>query len=199
MDPYTTDQWRQIIEAWEMPATELVLLRDFLRTFPDSGPALMKYGMLLVDMSRLEEAETIHRKVLDISRGRMRVMSLINLGTLSVRKGELAAAGEWFRQAIDCDPNDTDGYVYLGGLLARIGRTAEAEAIHRRGTLCTHGCVDEAHLNLGLVLRAMERYPEALECFDRALQIDPHYAEARQAHRDVKRALTILAETAHAK
>jgi hypothetical protein len=42
---------------------------------------------------------------------------------------------------------------------------AEAEQIHRRGTACKTGCIDEAHYSLGLVFRALEirrRLPAAL-------------------------------------
>jgi tetratricopeptide (TPR) repeat protein len=43
-----------------------------------------------------------------------------------------------------------------------------------------------------LVLRAQERYEEAAECFERALELDPKYAAAKKALRDVRRALRFL-------
>ena len=66
-------------------------------------------------------------------------------------------------------------------------------ALYRRAVQCHKGCVDEAWYNLGLVLRALERYDEALECFGRALAIDPQYKDARLAKRDVAKVLRLRA------
>jgi tetratricopeptide (TPR) repeat protein len=52
--------------------------------------------------------------------------------------------------------------------------------------------VDEAHLNLGLVLRSRERYREALECFERALELSPDYESALIAMADIRKAITYL-------
>jgi tetratricopeptide (TPR) repeat protein len=47
-------------------------------------------------------------------------------------------------------------------------------------------------LNLGLVLRAQERYEEALACFEKALQLTPDYQDAMTAKADVEKAITYL-------
>jgi tetratricopeptide (TPR) repeat protein len=47
--------------------------------------------------------------------------------------------------------------------------------------------VEEAYFNLGLILRAEGKYEEALECFERAIEIDPQYTLAKQARKDVAR------------
>jgi tetratricopeptide (TPR) repeat protein len=62
----------------------------------------------------------------------------------------------------------------------------DAAAVHRRATRCKEGCIDEAFLNLGFVLRALERYSEARKCFQRALEIDPKYKEAKEALADIE-------------
>jgi tetratricopeptide (TPR) repeat protein len=51
--------------------------------------------------------------------------------------------------------------------------------------------VDEACYNLGLVLRAQGRYPEAVTYFESALRINPRYGLAREAARDVERAMRV--------
>jgi tetratricopeptide (TPR) repeat protein len=60
---------------------------------------------------------------------------------------------------------------------------------HARATRCIEGRLDEAYFNLGLVLRAQESFREAKEAFEQALELDPHYGEARQALADVVAAL----------
>ena len=43
---------------------------------------------------------------------------------------------------------------------ARQGKLVQAEATHRRATQCSHGQIDEAYHNLGLVLRGQGRLGE---------------------------------------
>ncbi|HUG94219.1 MAG TPA: tetratricopeptide repeat protein, partial [Planctomycetaceae bacterium] len=109
-------------------------------------------------------------------------------------RGELAPAELWYRRALDAGPHAAQPHIYLGGFLARRGRLEEAEDVHRRGTGCSHGPVDEAWLNLGLVLRAQERFNEALKCFEAALRLDPDYGKAATAAEDVRRVLELMAE-----
>ena len=113
------------------------------------------------------------------------------IGTLIGWRGDDTAAQQWFQKAIDEFPGDTQGYIYLGGLLARRGRLAEAEQTHRRGTLCISGCIHEAYLNLGYILRAQERYEEAAACFQHAIDLDPEYEDAQTAKADVERAIEL--------
>ena len=58
--------------------------------------------------------------------------------------------------------------------------------MYRQATRCTTGCTDEAFFNLGLVLRAQERFEEAAGCFREAIRIDPKYRVAKRALRDVE-------------
>ena len=60
------------------------------------------------------------------------------------------------------------------------------------GTRCSKGCVDEAYLNLGLVLRAQERYTEALECFKKALELTPDYELAITGKSDMENVIALL-------
>jgi hypothetical protein len=51
------------------------------------------------------------------------------------------------------------------------------------------GCIDEAWLNLGFVLRAQGRYFEALECFRRVLALEADDATAAAAVVDLEQVL----------
>lgn len=86
--------------------------------------------------------------------------------------------------------------IYLGLTLALQGRLRDAERVHRSATQCLEGCIDEAFYNLGLVLRAQERYQEAAECFREAIRRDPKYRIARRALRDVELADKMGGESA---
>ncbi len=115
------------------------------------------------------------------------------MGHLHRARGDYKTAAVWYRRAIDKMPDEASGHIYLGGILARSGHLKEAETAHRAAIRCSQGCRDEACLNLGLVLRAQGRYDEAAACFEQALQLDPKYAAARKALRDVRSTLRFKA------
>ncbi|HEU0039702.1 MAG TPA: tetratricopeptide repeat protein, partial [Verrucomicrobiae bacterium] len=61
---------------------------------------------------------------------------------------------------------------------------------HYRSALkCSEGCIEEAYFNLGGVLLAHRRYEEAIECYRKALNIDPKYGIAKKRLRDAELAL----------
>jgi len=100
------------------------------------------------------------------------------LGHLYESWGRLELALAQFEKVVAARPEHASGHIYAGGVLARLGRFDEAMASHTKATQCPEGQIDEAYFNLGLVLRAQERFDEAKTCLERALEIDPSYAEA---------------------
>ncbi len=118
------------------------------------------------------------------------------MGSLFKNRGDYDEAAEWFREMVNAKPDDSGGYIYLGGLLARKGELTEAERVYRTATICEEGCIDEAYHNLGLVLRAQGKLKEASRCFEKAIAIDPDYKEAKHALADVKAAIGYRSEDA---
>jgi tetratricopeptide (TPR) repeat protein len=107
--------------------------------------------------------------------------------------GDLKSAEKWYRKAVVAAPA---ALVYLGGVLARQGRLAEAKRCHRRATRLPEDdrlARDEAYFNIGLILRAERRYRDAVVCFDRAIALDPKYSVAIKAQEDVRSALGVVA------
>jgi tetratricopeptide (TPR) repeat protein len=115
-----------------------------------------------------------------------------NLGHLCQDQGRYDEAEEWYRKAVELKPEGAGRRIFLGALLAQKGDLSGAEACHRKATQCVGGCVDEAYLNLGLVLRAQERYEEALECFNKALEITSDYEEAMVGKSDMEKVIAFL-------
>ena len=190
-DPTREERWREFDVAEDMPASQILLLKVFVRNYPDSARAWRRLGHRLVDVSRFDEALQALEKAQLLAEPGYLVFVYCAMGNLFRERGDDAAAERWYREAINHRPDDTQGYIYLGGLYARRGRLAEAEEIHRRATSCKKGCIDEVYHNLGLVLRAQERFEEALACFQRAFEMDPQYKVARIATRDVNRAAVL--------
>ena len=152
----------------------------------------MRLGHSLSENAQYEAAEAALRKSLDLCEPSNEFVVFGELGHLFKFKGQYQVAAEWFRKAIDARPNDADAHIFLGAVLARDSRLLEAEMAHRSATQCDEGCIDEAYLNLGLILRALGRYEEARQCFERALKLDPECKAAQEGLADVVIALRFI-------
>jgi tetratricopeptide (TPR) repeat protein len=162
----------------------------FLVDYPDHGPGWLLLGIALVELARYKEAERAIKKSIKLCPPNKRQIPLAQMGHLLKEAGKYDQAARWYRKAIVSDPDNAAYHIYLGAVLAKQGRLEEAEASHRTATRCPVGCIDEAYLNLGFVLRAQERFEEAAKSFREAIRLDPKYRAAKQALRDVERCLS---------
>ncbi len=183
-------RWNRLRAAHkaDLPSLTVAEAREFLRDYPDCGPAWKILGEGLIDLARYAEAEDALKQAIAMCPPDKLWIPLTDIGHLHRARGEYKAAAAWYRRAIDKMPDEASGHIYLGGVLARSGRLREAETAHRAAIRCTQGRRDEAYLNLGLVLRAQGRNDEAATCFEEALKLDSKYAAARKALRDVTKA-----------
>ncbi|MFO0960748.1 MAG: tetratricopeptide repeat protein [Isosphaeraceae bacterium] len=168
------------------PALTVRYGRRYLFDYPGFGPAWMIVGTALVELARYEEAEQAFAKAIEFCPAHKRQLPFAQMGHLFLQAGEYDKALAWYRQAIEADPGDATYHIFLGAALAKQGRLIDAEDAHRIAITCPEGCLDEAYLNLGLVLLARERFFEAADCFREAIRRDPDYRAARQALRDVE-------------
>ncbi len=175
------------------PLTALTIRygRRYLVDYPEHGPAWHIVGIALVELARYEEAEQAYAKALEFCPPAKRRIPLGHIGHLFHNAGDLDQAAQWYQKAIDAAPEDASSYGYLGELRAKQGRFQEAEEAHRAAIACPEGCIDEAYLNLGFVLRALDRYDEAAECFREAIGLQPGYRAAKKALRDVERCMML--------
>jgi tetratricopeptide (TPR) repeat protein len=183
---------RQLREG--MPAQNALLARRYLEECPHNFAVWTSLGQELSRLCRHEEARVALARGAGLADGEGRTKAAwINdawTGRAYERCGNYTAAESWYRRAIQTAPDNASGYVFLGALLAHWGRFDEAAVVHRGGTTCATGRVDESWLNLGYVLRAQERFGDALVCFREVLRIGPDYEVAKQAIDDVKAAMT---------
>lgn len=186
-------QWRAIkrFDQQDLVCSTQTLAKRYLAEFPDHGAAWCRYGISLYAVARYSEALAALRRAARLCPPTKVHLVQNHFGHLYQQKGSFRRAEAWFRKAISSCPSDSTSYIYLGSLLALEGRLSEAEVVHRQATLCNEGCLDEAFFNLGLVLRALEQYPDARECFQRALALDPKYKEARKELSDIEQTLEL--------
>jgi tetratricopeptide (TPR) repeat protein len=188
--------YRKFFDVWSTGeyAHALELSREFLHDSPDSKIGTLLQGVIFYELARYDEAEQILRTMAeDRQTDQIHVIHAhLHLGHLYRERGEYETAAVWYRKAIELQPNDAGRHVFLGALLSKKGDFAAAEACLRTAIKCSEGPVDEALLNLGLVLRAQERYAEALACFEEALKLTPNYDAASNAKADIVKALNYL-------
>ncbi|MDA0997629.1 MAG: tetratricopeptide repeat protein [Proteobacteria bacterium] len=93
------------------------------------------------------------------------------------QRGELAAAGEIYRQILKKDPANADALNLLGVALHQVRDLDTAEQLLRRAV--GHAAdFAPAWVNLGNVLQDAGKAAEAAEAFSRALKLQPKLAEA---------------------
>jgi tetratricopeptide (TPR) repeat protein len=184
-------QVKRIRQAEELglPTIATQLREAFLRIYPNHVPTWVSYGVGLVELARYEKARDVLRHAIRLCPADHLSIPYAQMGHLYKQRGNLRRAAMWYRKATGASPTDADGYIYLGSVLALMGDLDGALKQHEQGARSASGCVDEAHYNAGLVLRAMGRYAEAARAFRRALKIDPAYVGAQRALRDVESAL----------
>ena len=175
-------------------AASCVLLAErYLQDHPDHLWTIHIYAEMLYKMARYEEAIRIYIDA--IERFEDDRWGLYNqMGHLYRYRGDFAGAELWYQKAIDEDDDEAASYIFLGGAQARQGKLKEAEETHRKATQCSEGLICEAYHNLGLTLRGQARFAEAAECFSKAIEISPKYADAIEALEDVETAMALSAE-----
>lgn len=189
-DTLRAARFQRLRAAWNAGLNALTVkrARQYLAQYPEHGPAWHMLGTALTELARYSEAEQALWNALRLCPPHMRRVPLCSMGHFHDARGELARAARWYQRAIDAAPNHASAHIFLGGVFARQGRLREAEEVHRRATeTCDEGCIDEAFLNLALVLRAQERFDEAAACLREAIRIDPEYADAKKVLRDIER------------
>lgn len=135
------------------------LLADRLRDWRDDAT------LLLHDVAVNPDATRLHTAAAEVLRAR----------------GELEAACDHTRRALDLDPDFAGAWSNLGALLLERGRNDEAEAALRRGMTARRQSGAEQRFlltNLGRALLAQGRPQEALTTLEPLHRVDPGFGPA---------------------
>ena len=174
----------------ECPATEREIATADTTRNSRSPSAWASLASALIDLHLYRDARSA-LKHLDRTGSDHPYVVNVTHGHYHDALGELRQAERWYRKAAVKEPA---ALVFVGAVLARQGRLAEANRCHQRAARAPEGdwiARDEAYLNRGLLMRAERRYRAALRCFDRAVELDPKYEAALEARTDVLAALHV--------
>ena len=162
----------------------------------------------------LDAAERIFRKL--VGKGSRNPHVYNNLGVIAARRQDVAEAIGLFERALDCDPTLKDARQNLAHLRAargighfKRGELAEAEAELRAALELSPGWGQVAS-DLGAVLAAGGRYPEAIEYYCQAVEKSPELpigytnlgtamvalGKIEEAHKILEKALQIAPDNA---
>ncbi len=163
------------------------LLGPYLQKRPNHVYAWYLYGDALRVVGRFEEAIKALKKALPKTPILFRSYVCARIGMAYEGSYSPGLAEKWLKRATEKEICDQGwAWVFRGCLLASAGKFPEALFAHREALKQINVDKEEAHLNIGYVLRAMGRYAEACKHFKKALVIDPEYSEALSALEGLK-------------
>jgi Tfp pilus assembly protein PilF len=127
----------------------------------------------------LEEAERLYRRSIELH---PTAEAWTFLGWVFSWRGDPRTAIEHCHRAIEADPTFGNPYNDIGAYLIELDRAEEAIPWLQRAIAAPrYEARVFPHANLGRVYERLGRFPEAIAQFQKALEIEPRYAPARQA------------------
>jgi tetratricopeptide (TPR) repeat protein len=159
-------------------AEALNLLQKAARLRPDSAEVYFEMGWIYRQLGRKDDAvEPLRHAVKLDSRF---AAARLELGQAYNAIGHRKEAIEEFRHYVDLEPDDDDGYYWLGAVALSAGMTEVGlKSLEKARSLNPHRAV--THLALGnyylLHVKGKEGLNKALEFYQRAAELDPTTAE----------------------
>jgi len=135
----------------------------------------LESGRALHIAGRLDDAETVYRRVLATDPSNVDALHL--LGILLNQAGQFELSVEMMQQAVRGRPSDPALRNDLGNALKDAGRLADAEKSYRQ-VLKQRPDYADAHSNLAALLHAKGRFAEAEKSARRALALDGKHPQA---------------------
>ncbi len=133
------------------------------------------YGMILKEFGKLENAELLLYKAIEINPNFAEAHS--NLGIILRGLNKLEQAEISLRTAIKINPDFANAHYNLGNLLIKLGKLEQAE-ISLRTAIKINPDFANAHYNLGNLLTKLGKLEDAEISQLKAIEINPNFAEA---------------------
>jgi tetratricopeptide (TPR) repeat protein len=192
-----TQRLREIERAVSqgMTSTIIELSRAFLKDYPNWVAVQFYCAGALADRSEYVEAKRLYNAAIRYLRKHdpeYLNLPFSGLGHLYVRKGDHPKAAAWFAKASEVEPNNATYLIYQGVAAYQSGDAESARSILQRATKCPDGALEEAYYNLGVVFASLNEYDRSLDCFRKALELDPKYKIARKAMTDIIQVKKVL-------
>jgi tetratricopeptide (TPR) repeat protein len=158
----------------QRPAEAARCLEKATRLDPTLEQAWFTLGKTYVVLGRGADADAAFEKSFDLSPERRMMAHAAE----HQREGRLEEAERLYRRVLRHNPNHVDALRLLAMLSLTAQREADAETLLLKAVTVAPDFL-AAWLELGKLRNDLDRYAEALECFDRVLAIDPKNVQAQ--------------------
>ncbi|MFZ6769232.1 tetratricopeptide repeat protein [Undibacterium sp. Di26W] len=158
------------------------LLQSYLISRPEHARAWALYGEALRELGRNKDSLIALSRAYELASDTYKGHIAMQIAVLARDFQSPAEAKKWFEIGIKHLGNEFGWpWIICGSNLVALGEFAAAIICFETTINNNHEEKDEAYFNLGLVYRALERYEQAITCFENAIQITPNYDEAKSA------------------
>ena len=161
--------WQQT-KVWRTSET---LWLHAVTVSPDAYHAQTNLAVALQEQSEYDAAEQHYRTALTLRPDGHE--ALASLGGLLVQRERYDEALAYLRRAWDRNPSEASIVTNMAVLLQKQGRYDEAARLYREQLAAAPPAVQQAKLYSGLggALGSLGRFDEAIDCFRRAITLDP--------------------------
>lgn len=184
-DELLTELRQRAKEAYrdDREAVVIELLTPYVQHRPNDAYAWHMLGDALRIVGRFQESEPTLLRALELAPDSKRVAVRSRLAQLYNDMGRYADAERNYADLTADDEWGSQGWVWVlrGANLAVLGDHTLAEKCHRKATTLDEVDLDEAWLNLGLVLRAQGRHSEAIDALKKSVELDPTCERAKKS------------------
>ncbi|OCR01901.1 glycosyl transferase family 2 [Oscillatoriales cyanobacterium USR001] len=150
-----------------------------LKIKPDFAPALKTLGNALQAQGRIEEARLWYAKAIEVQPNFPEAYA--NLGSIFATQQKWSEAISHYQRALVLKPNFAGVYRNLAKLFAQVGKATQSQDCwYQAFTLEPEKATPQEHINLGNSLLQQEKIQEAVNCYSRAIKINPNLAQAYQ-------------------
>jgi tetratricopeptide (TPR) repeat protein len=168
----------------------LLFLERATRLDPTLERAWFTLGKALASLGRGREADQAFEKCFELSPERR----LMALAAEHQKENRFDEAQKLYRRVLHQNPRNVDALRLLALIALSSGHEIEAETLLQQAVQLAPDFVN-AWLDLGRLRKEQDRYEAALQCFDRAIELDARHA---QAHYQRASTLTAAAFTQEA-
>ena len=162
-------QASDFVEAWRA-------LNEWERAAPGDPEVLVRQAKILRLRGRHVDAQTMLEGL--VANTPSHVTALLSLAALARETGQLTACSTWYEKALIAG---TDAGEWLGEWLDVLIEQKDAERAKQIARLLCEHAPDHAGawFRLGLVLQYERAFTEAMEAYEKAMKIDPHWPMLR--------------------
>ncbi|MDX1958122.1 MAG: tetratricopeptide repeat protein [Leptospiraceae bacterium] len=146
--------------------------REALAISPNESKYLYNVGLILMRKKKTEDAISFFQKAIDSGSTDPQVFRFIAEAFETLRMYDNAAVA--LEKALRTRPDDVDSMFQLADLYYNRGNLSQAEDLYRRIIKNTPGDsnTENALINLGIILDDMERFTEAVNAFEKVVDLN---------------------------